>query len=251
MVVVPTYNEMENLERLVSTILALPSGFHVLIVDDASPDGTGEIAARLARESQRVHVLRRPGKQGIGPAYVDGFRHALAWGATHILQMDADFSHNPADLERLFEASREADVVIGSRYKGGVRVLDWSVRRLLLSLGASRYVRAILRMPVEDPTGGFKCFRREVLASLDLDAIHSRGYCFQVETTYRAWKRRFRIVEVPIVFQERKHGGSKIAGSIVYEAIYVIWRLRLHRGLSRGSKPTEPAELGGTPGDRS
>lgn len=245
MVVIPTYNEKENVETIASAVLALPQGFHLLIVDDNSPDGTGRLADRLATGSDRLHVLHRSRKQGIGPAYVDGFAYALRWGATKILQMDADFSHNPDDLPRLLEASEGADVVIGSRYQGGVRVLDWSARRLLLSMGASRYVRVVLGMPVADPTGGFKCFRRRVLESLDLKRLASRGYCFQIETTYRAWKKGFKIVEIPIVFTERKHGGSKIDGSVVYEALYILWRLRLQLGFSRTKDP-QPLEAAST-----
>ncbi len=226
-VVIPTYNERENLETVVSAVLALPPGFDVLVVDDNSPDGTGEQAERMAAASGRVHVLRRPKKEGIGPAYVAGFTRALQLGATRILQMDADLSHDPADLPRLLAASEEVDVAIGSRYCGGVRVLDWPLKRLLLSLGASYYVRFVLGMPVQDPTGGFKCFRREVLESFDLARLHSRGYSFQIEMTYRAWRRGWTIREVPIVFTERLHGGSKIHRNIVYEAVYVLWRLRL------------------------
>jgi len=237
MVVIPTYNERENVERVVGAVLALPAGFHVLVVDDGSPDGTGEIADRLAAADPRVHVLHRKQKQGLGPAYVAGFGYALRWGADRILQMDADLSHDPSDLPRLAAATDDADVAVGSRYVGGVRVLDWSARRLLLSLGASYYVRLILRMPVFDPTGGFKCWRREVLESLDLSRLHSRGYSFQIEMSYRAWRKGWRIVEVPIVFTERLHGGSKIHRNILYEAVYVLWRLRLGALLHRKEEP--------------
>jgi dolichol-phosphate mannosyltransferase len=243
MVVIPTYNERDNIESVVEAILALPPHFHVLVVDDGSPDGTGAIADDLARRHDRVQVLHRTAKEGIGPAYVAGFRHALAWGASHVLQMDADHSHDPADLPRLLAATEDADLVIGSRYKGGVRVLNWSVKRLILSLGASKYVKAVLGIPVEDPTGGFKCWRRRVLQSLDLDRIASKGYSFQIEMNYRAWKRGFRVVEVPIVFSERVRGGSKISNHIVYEAVYVLWRLRFHTAHDRKlSVPPEPVE---------
>ena len=227
MVVIPTYNERENLATVVAAVLALPQALHVLVVDDNSPDGTGDLAERLAAESDRVHVLRRTKKEGIGPAYVAGFGQALASGATHVLQMDADLSHDPSDLPRLLAASESADLVIGSRYIGGVRVLDWAPKRLLLSLSASYYVRFVLGMPVKDPTGGFKCFRREVLESLDLGRLHSKGYSFQIEMTYRAWRKGWRVLEVPIVFTERRLGGSKIHRNIIYEAVYVLWRLRL------------------------
>ena len=243
MVVIPTYNERENLEPLLRAILAHPEGFHVLVVDDGSPDGTGVIADRLARESERVQVLHRARKEGIGPAYVAGFQKALALGASHVLQMDADFSHDPADLPRLLRATAEADVAIGSRYQGGVRVLNWSVKRLVLSLSASAYVRTVLGLPVADPTGGFKCWRRRVLESLDLGHIASRGYSFQIEMSYRAWKKGFRLLEVPIVFSERKRGGSKITEKIVYEALYVLWRLRLQTLYDRKlTAPPEPLE---------
>lgn len=239
MVVIPTYNERDNLETVVSAVLALPQGFHVLVVDDGSPDGTGEIADRLAAGDARVHVVHRRAKEGIGPAYVAGFGRALAWGADRILQMDADLSHDPTDLPRLLAAAEDADVAIGSRYAGGVRVLDWSARRLLLSLGASYYVRLVLGMPVFDPTGGFKCWRREVLESIDLSRLHSRGYSFQIEMTYRAWREGYRVAEIPIVFAERIHGGSKIHRNIVYEAVYVLWRLRLG-ALLRGRRRARP-----------
>ncbi len=233
-VVIPTYNELENLETVVAAVLALADSFHVLVVDDNSPDGTGELAERLAASSERVHVLRRARKEGIGPAYVAGFGRALALGATRVLQMDADLSHDPADLPRLLAASESADLVIGSRYVGGVRVLDWAPKRLMLSLSASYYVRFVLGMPVKDPTGGFKCFRREVLESFDLTRLHSRGYSFQIEMTYRAWRLGWKIQEVPIVFTERRLGGSKIHRNIVYEAVYVLLRLRLGAMFARG-----------------
>jgi len=245
MVVIPTYNEIANLSSIVGAILELPQGFHVLIVDDNSPDGTGAEADRLAGQHDRVQVLHRPAKEGIGPAYVAGFRHALTWGADAILQMDADHSHDPADLPRLLDGLAENDLVLGSRYLGGVRVLNWSVKRLVLSLGASYYVRAVLRMPVQDPTGGFKCWRRVVLESLDLDRVTSRGYSFQIELTYRAWKSGFRVREIPITFQDRLRGGSKITGNIVYEALYVLWRIRLQPRRDRRAVPIPAAGVGG------
>ena len=233
MVVIPTYDERENLATVVAAVLALPEQFAVLVVDDNSPDGTGELAERLAARDPRVHVLRRARKEGIGPAYVAGFEYALGWGAEHVLQMDADLSHDPADLSRLLAACAQADVALGSRYVGGVRVLDWSAKRLLLSLGASYYVRLVLGMPVFDPTGGFKCWRRELLLRIDLSRLHSRGYSFQIEMTYLAWRLGARIVEVPIVFTERRRGGSKIHRNIIYEAVYVLGRLRLGAALRR------------------
>jgi dolichol-phosphate mannosyltransferase len=230
MVVIPTYNERENIDKIVRAVLDLPQGFHVLIVDDNSPDGTGALADRLARWSERVHALHREQKEGIGPAYVAGFRYALDWGAEFVIEMDADFSHNPADLPRFLEAAREVDVVVGSRYKDGVRVVDWAAKRLLLSLAASFYVKLVLGIPVEDPTGGFTGYRRRVLESLDLSRLASRGYSFQIEMKYRSWKKGFRLKEIPIVFCERRLGGSKITKNIVYEALYILWRIRFMRG---------------------
>lgn len=238
MVVIPTYREIENIGVIVRAILQHPEGFHILIVDDNSPDGTGEAADALAREFDRVHVLHRKAKEGIGPAYIAGFRYALAWGAEAIVQMDADLSHDPAALPGLMAGLQDADLVLGSRYHNGVRVLDWSARRLALSLAASLYVRALLRMPVDDPTGGFKVWRRRTLESLDLDRVTSRGYSFQVEMTYRVWRAGFRLLELPIVFQERKRGGSKISRGIVYEALYVLWRIRLKSHRDVRSEPS-------------
>ena len=233
-VVIPTYNEADNIRPLADTILALPHGLSLLVVDDNSPDGTGGIADELAAASDRVQVIHRAHKEGIGPAYIAGFRHALASGADAVLQMDADLSHDPADLPRLLgTVESDCALAIGSRYCGGVRVLDWSVKRLALSLAASAYVRLLLRMPVTDPTGGFKCWRREALESLDLERIASRGYSFQIEMNYRAWRRGFTVKEVPIVFHERRRGGSKMAGGIVLEALYVLWRIRLQARYDR------------------
>ena len=254
MVVIPTYNESENLAGLVRSILALPAGIDVLVVDDGSPDGTGDIADQLAAETSRVHVLHRTKKEGIGPAYVAGFQYALRQGVERILQMDADLSHNPQDLPRLLAASENADLVLGSRYKGWVRVLDWSVRRLMLSLGASAYVKMILGMPIADPTGGFKCFRRRVLESIDLDHIASKGYSFQIEMNYRSWKKGFQVVEIPIVFTERLRGGSKITKNIIYEALYILWRIRFQAAYDRKYVRPEPlpvaAELSKTAASR-
>lgn len=228
MVVIPTYNEKENIDRIVSAVLDLAGDFNVLVVDDSSPDGTGEIAQWLADSNERVHVLHRETKEGIGPAYVAGFRYALAWGAEFVMEMDADFSHDPSVLPQFVVAAGDYDVVAGSRYKGGVRVVNWAVKRLLLSLAASYYVKLILGIPVEDPTGGFTGYRRRVLESLDLDRVASKGYSFQIEMKYRAWRKGFRLTEIPIVFYERRRGGSKITKNIVYEALYVLWRIRFN-----------------------
>jgi dolichol-phosphate mannosyltransferase len=225
--VLPTYEEAANLERIVAEARAkLPADAQILIVDDSSPDGTGEIAARLAEEHEAVHFLRRPRKEGLGPAYIAGFRQALAAGAGLIVEMDADFSHEPAYLPRLIEVARRADVVLGSRYVPGGGVSDWGAGRRAVSRGGSAYARLILGLGVRDLTGGFKCFRREVLEAIDLDAVRSRGYAFQVELTYRAIQLGFDVVEVPIVFRDRRAGSSKMSRSIVLEA---IWRVPLLR----------------------
>jgi dolichol-phosphate mannosyltransferase len=229
-VVLPTYEESRNVERLVGEVRAkLPASAQVLIVDDNSPDGTGEIAARLAEESQAVHFLRRPRKEGLGPAYIAGFRRALAAGAGLIVQMDADFSHEPAYLPRLIEAAGHADLAIGSRYVPDGGVGDWGALRQAISRGGSAYARVLLGIDVRDATAGFKCFRREVLEAIDLDAVRSRGYAFQVEMTYRAIELGFDVVEVPIVFRDRRVGASKMSRSIVLEAIWRVPLLRLGR----------------------
>ena len=225
--VLPTYNEADNIEPFVAAVRAnLPADARILIVDDGSPDGTGERADRLAERHPEVSVLHRRNKEGLGPAYIAGFRRALAGGAGLVLEMDSDFSHDPAYLPRLLEASRRADLVIGSRYVAGGGVGDWGPVRRLLSRGGSAYSRLVLGVKVHDLTGGFKCFRREVLEAIDLDAIEARGYAFQVEMTYRAIQLGFSVVEVPIVFRDRRAGESKMDSSIVTEAIFGIPRLR-------------------------
>jgi len=231
--VLPTYNEAGNIESLVAAARAnLPASAHLLIVDDGSPDGTGEIADRLASADPALEVLHRERKEGLGPAYIAGFRHALAAGAGLILEMDSDFSHDPADLGRLIEASAAADLVIGSRYVSGGGIGDWSALRRGISRSGSSYARLVLGVGVRDLTGGFKCFRREVLEAIDLDAVSSRGYAFQVEMTYRAIQLGFRVVEVPIVFRDRREGDSKMNAPIVAEA---IWRVPLLRFAQRRS----------------
>jgi dolichol-phosphate mannosyltransferase len=225
--VLPTYEEAANVERIVAEARAkLPGEAQVLIVDDRSPDGTGEIASRLAGEHEAVHFLSRPRREGLGPAYLDGFRMALAAGAGLVIEMDADFSHEPAYLPRLVEAATRADVVLGSRYVPGGGVSEWGALRRAISRGGSTYARLLLDVEVRDLTGGFKCFRREVLEAIDLDAVRSRGYAFQVEMTYRAIQLGFDVVEVPIVFRDRQAGSSKMSRSIVLEA---IWRVPLLR----------------------
>jgi dolichol-phosphate mannosyltransferase len=228
--VLPTYNEAENLEQLVAAALAnLPDSARILVVDDNSPDGTGRLADRLAAAEEQIEVLHRPRKEGLGPAYVAGFRRALEAGASRVLEMDSDFSHDPVDLPRLLAATGEADVAIGSRYVDGGGVENWSLLRQWISRGGSSYARLVLGLPVRDLTGGFKCFRREVLEAMDLEAMSSRGYAFQVEPTYRALQRGFRVVEVPIRFRERRAGASKMNRSIVLEAAWRVPQLRLGR----------------------
>jgi len=231
--VLPTYNEAGNVEAFVEAVGdKLPASARILIVDDNSPDGTGEIADRLAERLPAVSVLHRPRKEGLGPAYVAGFRRALAEGAGYVVEMDSDFSHDPAYLPRLLEAGGRADLAIGSRYVDGGGVSEWSAVRRAISRGGSAYARLVLGVQVRDLTGGFKCFRREVLEAIDLDSIESRGYAFQVEMTYRALKRGFRVVEVPIVFRERRVGASKMDRSIVAEAIWRVPWLRFGRDRS-------------------
>jgi len=225
--VLPTYNEAENIEPIVRAALAeLRAGDRILVVDDSSPDGTGQIADRLARELEGVEVLHRPAKQGLGRAYLAAFQHALAAGADLVLEMDADFSHDPADLPRLIAAAEDADLVLGSRYVAGGDVIDWGLLRKLVSRGGSWYARIVLGVKVRDLTGGFKCFRRSVLEALDLDGVHADGYGFQIELTYRAIKAGFKVVEIPIVFRDRRVGQSKMNARIALEAVWKVPALR-------------------------
>jgi len=230
LVVIPTYNEADNIGHVVSQILRLPASFHMLVVDDGSPDGTGDLVERLMKaHPDRIHLLRRSGKLGLGTAYIAGFKYALQHDFQRICEMDADLSHNPADLPRLVAPidRDEADVVVGSRYIGGVRIMNWPLSRLILSYSAGIYTRAITRLKLQDVTAGFKCFRREVLEAIDLDRVNSNGYSFQIEMNYIAWKKGFRLTEVPIVFTERTEGRSKMSKAIVREATWKVWELRL------------------------
>ena len=228
LVIVPTYNERENLPRLVPAILEQDPSFHVLVVDDNSPDGTGALADGLAAADSRVHVLHRDGKRGLGTAYVAGFKWALDHGFDYVFEMDADFSHDPAVLPRLLRAAVEGDVSIGSRWVPGGGTENWSLLRKAISRGGSLYAKLILGVPVNDLTSGFKCFASYVLRDLDLDAIHSNGYAFQVELNYRCRQLGYRIAEVPIVFVDRRVGKSKMSPWIVLEAMGVVWKLRLY-----------------------
>jgi dolichol-phosphate mannosyltransferase len=224
-VCLPTYNERENIEAMLRALG--PLDVHVLVIDDNSPDGTGELADELARELDYVDVLHRPRKEGLGPAYVAGFRRALADGAARILEMDCDFSHNPSDVPRLLAATDAADLALGSRYVDGGEIQNWGVLRRAISAAGSLYARVLLSARIRDLTGGFKCYRREVLETIDLDSIHTKGYAFQIETTYRALQAGFRVVEVPIRFVDREVGGSKMSRAIVLEAIWKVPALRL------------------------
>jgi dolichol-phosphate mannosyltransferase len=229
-VCLPTYNERENLEAMVSALgEVLPEGSRILVIDDSSPDGTGEIARRLAAGREDVEALHRPRKEGLGPAYLAGFRRALELGADLVLEMDCDFSHDPKDVPRLVAASEQADLVLGSRYVAGGGTLNWGFLRRAISRGGSLYAQILLGLPIRDLTGGFKCYRRAVLEAIDLDSIRSKGYAFQIETTFRAIRAGFRVVEVPIVFVDREVGGSKMSRSIVLEAIWKVPALRLSR----------------------
>lgn len=229
LVVIPTYNEIENIDRLLETVLGLDSGIEILVVDDASPDGTGDRVAVWGEKNKRVHLIRRPGKMGLGTAYVQGFQWALNHGYDYIVQMDADFSHNPDDVRRILQMLEKSDVVIGSRYINGVNVVNWPMKRLLLSYFANIYARWITGVPIRDLTGGFKGWHRQVLEAIQLDQIRSDGYAFQIEMNVKAYSLGFTIVEIPIIFVERRAGVSKMSRRIIWEALWMVWRLRLWR----------------------
>lgn len=234
LVIVPTYNEAHNIESLIDKVMAL-EGFDLLIIDDGSPDGTAN-RVRAIRDvySGRIHLIEREGKLGLGTAYIRGFDYALERGYTFICEMDADLSHNPGDLKRLVAAVQQgADLALGSRYVGGVRIINWPLSRLILSYGASVYTRMITSLPVRDVTSGFKCFHRRVLESIDFKRVKSEGYSFQIEINYRAWKAGFKLVEIPIVFTERVEGSSKMSKAIVREAAWKVWELRLRSIIGR------------------
>jgi dolichol-phosphate mannosyltransferase len=233
LVIIPTYNERENIERIVPQVLEKDPSIHILIVDDNSPDGTGEIADEMAKANDRIMVIHRQNKEGLGTAYKTGFKFALEKNYDFIFEMDCDFSHDPKYILHFLEAIKDADLVLGSRYISGVNVINWPMPRLLLSYYANVYTRLITGLPVKDATGGFKCFRREVLEAIDLDKVKSNGYSFQIEMSFRAWKRGFRIKEIPIVFEDRKAGQSKMSKKIVREAIWMVWRLRLWSTLGK------------------
>ncbi len=228
LVIIPTYNEKENIEKIIRKVFSLSGNYHILIVDDGSPDGTGAIVKGLQSEfSDKLFILERKGKSGLGTAYIAGFKWALERTYEYIFEMDADFSHNPDDLNRLYEmCTTDADLVVGSRYTKGGKVVNWPWDRILISKGGAMYTRMITWMPVNDPTAGFVCYKRKVLSTMPLDEVHFVGYAFQIEMKYRAWKLGFKIGEVPITFQDRKEGVSKMSGGIIKEAMIGVWKMR-------------------------
>lgn len=239
LVVVPTYNERENLPMLAQRLLALPTAVDLLVVDDNSPDGTGQLADEIAAKHSSVHVLHRTEKDGLGRAYIAGFKWALERGYEFIFEMDGDFSHNPDDVPVFLEAAKEADLVLGSRYVNGIRVINWPLRRLMLSVNAGKYVRVVTGMPFSDPTGGYKCFRRRALESIKLDGIQSNGYSFQIELTHKIWRQGMKVVEVPIIFTDRFQGHSKMSKAIVREAFWMVWKLWFQNGMKRQPRLSE------------
>jgi len=243
LIVIPTYNERENIVPLVETILKLPVKVDILIVDDNSPDGTGELADELSKKYPQVNVLHRAEKNGLGRAYCAGFLWALERDYEYIIEMDGDFSHNPSDIPAFLQAAKNADLVIGSRYCNGIRVINWPLKRLMLSMGAAKYVQLITGMPVTDPTGGFKCFRRHTLQKINLNSIKSNGYSFQIEMSHIVWRNGLKIVEVPIIFTDRFQGTSKMSKKIVWEAIWMVWRLLIQNRFRRRPRPGKNAKL--------
>lgn len=241
LIVMPTYNERENLPRMVQRLLSLPVKVDLLVVDDNSPDGTGKLADELAAKHPEVHVLHRSEKNGLGRAYLAGFKWALEHSYEFIFEMDGDFSHNPDDVMAFLDAAKDADLVLGSRYINGIRIINWPLHRLILSKGAAAYVKLITGMPITDPTGGYKCFRRGALLALNLDAVQSNGYSFQIELTHKLWRQGYRVAEVPIIFTERVQGHSKMSGHIVREALVMVWKLWFQNGCRRSPR----SEVGG------
>lgn len=228
LVVIPTYNEKENILSIIPEVLAQNACFEVLVVDDGSPDGTGDLVEEFSKSEPRVHSMRRKGKLGLGSAYVAGFKWALERDYQYIFEMDADFSHSPKDLTRFLDKAAEADLVLGSRYMNRrISVVNWDLRRLILSYGANLYSRIVTGLPVSDATGGFKCFRRSALEALDFSKMKSDGYCFQIETSFKVWKKKMRVAEIPIVFTDRTKGESKMSGGIISEAFFLVIKLRL------------------------
>jgi dolichol-phosphate mannosyltransferase len=233
LLIIPTYNEIANIKNIITASLSQSPDLYILIIDDNSPDGTAKAVKEMMENEPHINLIERPKKMGLGSAYVQGFKYALNNDYDYVLEMDADFSHNPADIPRLLEAAKKYDVVIGSRYCQGVNIINWPFRRLLISYFASKYVRIITGMPIKDPTSGFKCFRRRVLEAIDLNSILSDGYAFQIEMNFRAWVKGFTIYEIPIVFTERRDGVSKMSRQIVWEAAWMVWRLQIMKLLGK------------------
>jgi dolichol-phosphate mannosyltransferase len=227
LIIIPTYNELDNIQKLIPDVLSRNKNVDILIVDDNSPDGTGNYVEELSKTMQGLKLIKRPQKMGLGTAYIDGFKYALANNYGYIFEMDGDYSHDPKEIKNFLKAIKKFDIVLGSRYISGVNVVNWPMGRLLLSYFANSYTRIITGLPVMDATGGFKCFRKEVLQAINLDNIKSNGYAFQIEMTYKAWKKGFNIGEIPIVFFDRVKGKSKMSKKIVREAITMVWKLRL------------------------
>lgn len=245
LIIVPTYNERENLPPLVERLLGLSLPVELLVVDDNSPDGTGQLADQFSQQHPSIHVLHRQAKSGLGRAYCAGFQWALEKQYEFIFEMDGDFSHNPDDIPNFYKAAQDADLVLGSRYRNGIRVINWPLKRLMLSLAAAKYVQVITGMPFSDPTGGYKCFRRGALQSIELERVRSNGYSFQIEMTHKIWRQGLRVVEVPIIFTDRFHGASKMSKKIVWEAIWITWRLLFQNGLRRS--PARPGPISTVP----
>ena len=232
LIIIPTYNELDNIQRLIPALMALNPAICVLVVDDNSPDGTGKLVDDMARENDRISVLHRPAKLGLGSAYVAGFKYAVKQDVDCVFEMDADFSHDPAMVPEFIEQIKSCDVVIGSRYISGINVVNWPMSRLLLSYFANFYTRLVTGMTIRDATSGYKCFRREVLESINLDDVRSDGYAFQIEMNFRCWRKGYRLKEIPIIFVDRRSGTSKLSQGVINEAVWIVWWLRI-QGLFR------------------
>ncbi len=229
LVVTPTYDEADNIERFIGDVLSQDPDIEILVVDDNSPDGTGDLVQKMMDSNRRIHLIRRPRKMGLGTAYVEGFKYAIARSFDYIFEMDADFSHNPEEIPLMLKRMETNDLTIGSRYTDGVRVVNWPIRRLILSYAANLYTRVITGMSVKDATGGFKCFRRKILETINLDNVHSNGYAFQIEMNFKAWAKGFVLCEHPIIFVDRRSGVSKMSKKIVYEAVFMVWKLKFQQ----------------------
>lgn len=233
LVCIPTYNEIENIDRIIPKILSMADGIEVLIIDDNSPDKTGDKVAEMSETDNRIHLIRRAGKMGLGTAYVEGFKYAIKNNFDIVFEMDADFSHDPEAIPSFLEAIKEYDLVIGSRYSNGINVVYWPMKRLLLSYFANIYTKVVTGLHISDATGGYKCYRIEVLKSIDLDKIKSNGYSFQIEMTFKAWKKGFKLKEIPIIFMDRQSGTSKMNKKIIREAVFMVWKLRIRSIFNR------------------